>query len=162
MGPSQVSRGLGVALVAAVTLAVVPAAGARAGATGCEPTESQGAGPIGSQAAVFPRRATFGAGYVLTGKVLRSFDCKPLAGAVIELWQAGKGGIYRPAGRASAVVGRSGTFRFQGPLPAEYEGRPGHIHLRISARGYDDVLLTHFPAPGKKTARIVVVMTSTL
>jgi protocatechuate 3,4-dioxygenase beta subunit len=153
---------MGVALVATVALAVAPAAGARIGATGCEPTESQGAGPIGSQAAVFPRRASFGAGYVLTGKVLRSLDCKPLAGAVIELWQAGKGGIYRASGRASTVVGRSGTFRFQGPLPVAYEGRPGHMHLRISARGYDDVLLTHFPGPGTKTGRIVVVMTSTL
>lgn len=153
-----------VLIVCALGLLAVPVAGAETAATGqrCEPTESQGAGPIGSQAGVFPRRTTFGEGYVLTGKVLRSFDCKALKGAVVEIWQAGKGGVYRPGGRASVVVGANGTFRFQGPQPVSYEGRPGHIHIRVTADGYDDVLLTHFPARGKKTGRLVVVMESFL
>jgi protocatechuate 3,4-dioxygenase beta subunit len=138
------------------------AASSAAPAQGCKPTESQGAGPIGSQSAVFPRRSKFGTGYVLTGKVLQSFDCKPLKGAVVEIWQAGKGGAYGKAGRASIVVGASGTFRFEGPRPVGYEGRQGHIHMRISAEGYDDVLLTHFPGAGKRTGSLVIVMTSFL
>jgi len=147
-----------IALVAAV--AAVQAASSATVAQ-CEPTVSEGAGPIGTRSAVFPRRSRFGTGYVLTGKVLRSESCGPLAGAVVEIWQSGKKG-YGPNGRASVVVGANGTFRFEGPLPRGYEGRPGHIHMRISARGYDTATVTHVVGSGRRTGREVVVLTSLL
>ena len=150
---------------ASAAIAVVAAAAAAQVASpatlACQPTVSEGAGPIGTRSAVFPRRAKFGTGYVLTGKVLRSESCGPLAGAVVEIWQSGKKG-YGPNGRASVVVGANGTFRFEGPLPPGYEGRPGHIHMRISARGYDTATVTHVVGTGRRTGRVTVVLTSLL
>ena len=114
----------------------------------CAPTLSDGAGPFGRGAP--PRRAKIGKGHVLTGVVL-SVDCRPVAGAQVHLWQANRLGVYTRAGSATVITDRAGRFRFEGPRPVSYEGRPPHIHLRIVAReprGAADPLRG---APGRET-----------
>jgi hypothetical protein len=141
-------------------LAVQGASAVTAATAACEPTVSEGAGLIGSRAAVFPRRSKFGAGFVLSGRVLQAGSCAPLKGALVEIWQAGKNG-YGPAGRASVVVGPAGAFRFEGPRPVGYQGRPGHIHMRISAKGFETVTITHL-AGARRSGREVIVLSSLL
>jgi protocatechuate 3,4-dioxygenase beta subunit len=137
-------RRLGVvmALAAVLVPAAAPAAGG-ARAADCRPSPNDGAGPFGRGQP--PKRAKIGAGHVLTGVVLSTVGCRPLAGATVELWQANAKGRYTRAGSATVVTDRGGRFRFEGPKPAGYEGRPGHIHLRISAAGHLQLFTRYEP-----------------
>lgn len=147
-------------LVVVAALAGGPA-GAAPAARSCPPTESDGFGPF-AQAGSPPLRSTFGTGFTLRGRVLRSLDCRPLAGATVEVWQAGKGGVYDRRGRASVVTGRDGSFAFRGPPPVAYEGISPHIHVRVSHEGFDEVATTVRTTRGARTARIEIVLGSLL
>jgi hypothetical protein len=147
------------ACAAALGLAAVAAGGlesARA-APGCPPTIDDGGGPFGRAGP--PRRAKIGTGHVLTGVVLSAADCGPLAGARIHLWQANRRGQYVRSGSATVVTDRAGRFRFEGPRPVGYEGRPPHIHLRVIAAEHE-VLFTRYVARAGATrgsVRLVLV-----
>jgi len=134
-------RLLACAAVLALTALVAGGLGTAPAAPGCPPTLDDGAGPFGRAAP--PRRNKIGTGHVLTGIVLSSVDCSPLAGARIHLWQANRRGQYVRAGSATVVTDRAGRFRFEGPRPVAYEGRPAHIHLRVIA-GEHEVLFTRY------------------
>ena len=81
----------------------------------------------------------------VTGRVLGA-DCKPLTGALVEVWHADAAGDYSgfapqapgkkddPACllRASIKTDAEGRYRFITIVPAEYPGRPRHIHYRVS------------------------------
>jgi protocatechuate 3,4-dioxygenase, beta subunit len=116
----------------------------------CRPTPDDGSGPFGRGAP--PRRAKIGTGHVLTGRVFSSVGCSPLAGARIHLWQANRRGEYVRAGSATVVTDRAGRFRFEGPRPVSYEGRPPHIHLRIVADEHE-LLFTRYVPRTSTTAR---------
>lgn len=83
----------------------------------------------------------------VSGRVLGMPACAPLAGALVEVWQADARGDYTQvtAGkkddpgcllRASVTTDGSGRYRFQTLVPGEYPGRPRHIHYRVSAAGH--------------------------
>ena len=82
----------------------------------------------------------------VTGRVLGTPDCAPLAGALVEVWQADARGDYTQVGakqddagcllRASLKTGADGRYAFRTVLPGEYPGRPRHIHYRVSAKGH--------------------------
>jgi protocatechuate 3,4-dioxygenase beta subunit len=78
----------------------------------------------------------------VAGRVLGA-DCKPLAGALVEVWHADANGDYShftrgkkddPACllRASVRTNAEGRYQFTTIVPAEYPGRPRHIHYRVS------------------------------
>lgn len=84
---------------------------------------------------------------VVAGRVLGMPDCKPLAGALVEVWQADARGEYtlftpgkkddeRCLLRASIRTDGEGRYAFTTILPGEYPGRPRHIHYRLSHKGY--------------------------
>jgi protocatechuate 3,4-dioxygenase beta subunit len=127
----------------------------------CRVTPSDGAGPFQSSGAAAPQRSRIGRGHVLTGRVLRYPDCAPLRGAVVELWQESRQGGYDRRGHASVVTSRTGSFRFEGPVPPSDFGRP-HIHVHVSAQGYQDVVTTYVLRPGERHGRILVVLVSDL
>ena len=137
-------------LGAAGTSASAPAA------TRCPPTLDDGAGPFGRAAP--PRRAKIGTGHVLTGVVLSSVDCRPIAGAHIHLWQANRRGQYVRAGSATVVTDRAGRFRFEGPRPVGYEGRPPHIHLRVVAEKHELLFTRYVPKPGARQGFVRLVL----
>ena len=122
---------------AAVALTALAAGGITSApaAPGCPPTIDDGAGPFGRGAP--PRRSKIGTGHVLNGIVLSSVDCTPLAGARVHLWQANRRGQYVRSGSATVVTDKAGRFRFEGPPPVAYEGRPAHIHLRVVAADHE-------------------------
>ena len=149
------ARLLLVAVVAALSIPVAPVAGAPAG-RGCAATPPDAFGPFGR--GVPPRRAQIGTGHVLTGVVLSELDCRPIARATVELWQANKNGRYTRAGSATVVTDRSGRFRFEGPYPPSYEGRPPHIHLRVNARLHETLHARYEPARGARRGAIRLVL----
>ena len=83
---------------------------------------------------------------LVSGRVLGMPDCKPLAGALVEVWQADQRGDYSQVGakpddpgcllRASIVTDGEGRYAFNTILPGEYPGRPRHIHYRVSHKGH--------------------------
>lgn len=87
-------------------------------------------------------RAGKGERLTVSGRVLGLPDCRPLAGALVEVWQADARGEYTLVGggkpdpdcllRASVKADAEGRYRFLTILPGEYPGRPRHIHYRVS------------------------------
>lgn len=84
---------------------------------------------------------------LVSGRVLGAPDCKPLAGALVEVWHADANGDYSgftrgktddPACllRASLKTDAEGRYSFSTVVPAEYPGRPRHIHYRVSHAGH--------------------------
>jgi protocatechuate 3,4-dioxygenase beta subunit len=127
-------------------------------AAGCLPTLDDGSGPFGRGAP--PRRAKIGTGHVLTGIVLSSVDCRPLAGARIHLWQSNRRGEYVRAGSATVVANGTGRFRFEGPRPVGYDGRPPHIHLRVIADKHELLFTRYVPRPGARQGFVRLVLLS--
>ena len=147
-------RGASAAAVVAMCALTTTAGGVAA--TGCPATVTDGFGPFGRGSP--PMRTSIGKGHVLTGVVLSSLDCRPIAGARVELWQSDARGRYVRALSATVLTGRSGRFRFEGPYPAAYEGLPPHIHLRVVARGYEVLLSRYEPARAARKGSIRLVL----
>jgi len=124
----------------------------------CQPTVGAGAGPFERLDA--PRRAKIGAGHVLQGRILRAGDCKPVARALVVLWQSGPNG-YTSRGRGSVLTDRAGRFRFEGPVPASY-GREPHIHIAVQHPDYEELLARYVVRRGAKTGKIRLVLTPLL
>ena len=108
---------------------------------GDEPTVRQGDGPFfkpkspergdlrepGAQA-----RPAELSGFVLTR------SCRPLPGAVVDLWHADEKGEYDNIGfryRGHVITGPDGAFRFRTIVPAVYTGRTRHYHVKVQAPG---------------------------
>ena len=128
-------------------------------ASPCSPTEPDMLGPFYTPNA--PMRSSVGKGYVLKGFV-RSTDCSPVPGAAIEVWLAGPNGEYDDAHRATIIADSSASYRFESNVPLPYGGRPPHIHLRISARGYRTLVTQHYPEAGRTEAAFNVVLVPSL
>ena len=84
---------------------------------------------------------------IVTGRILGAPDCKPLTGALVEVWHADANGDYSeftrgrkddPACllRASIKTDAEGRYSFSSIVPSEYPGRPRHIHYRVSHAGH--------------------------
>ncbi|MCM2358433.1 MAG: intradiol ring-cleavage dioxygenase [Geobacteraceae bacterium] len=145
--------------VTTVTLAVALLAAPAApgfGATGCPPTEPDEVGPFYRPGA--PTRAKIGEGYLLTGSVRSSADCKPVARARIEVWQAGPGGRYDDAHRATLHADANGNYRLETDFPPPYMRRPPHIHILVEAPGFRRLITQHYPAPGGREATFDLVL----
>ena len=149
-----------VAGVGALVVLVVPGV-AKPTTVACRPTLSQGGGPFESSGAPAPRRSRIGRGHVLTGRILSAPGCKPVRGAVVEFWQESPNGVYDRRGHAAVVTGPLGTFRFEGPVPPGGFRGP-HIHIHVSAAGYDDFVTTYLLARGEKQGRVTIVLASSL
>jgi protocatechuate 3,4-dioxygenase beta subunit len=129
---------------------------AAAAAYPCDPTPVDGGGPFGQGRP--PLRAKIGLGHVLVGTVVAADSCKPLRGVQVELWQSNAGGIYKLAGSATVVTDKNGRFRFQGPVPPQYEGLPPHIHIRIIRAGYKTLLSRYVVGKPERRGSVRLVL----
>jgi protocatechuate 3,4-dioxygenase beta subunit len=80
---------------------------------------------------------TFGEPLILLGRVW-STACVPLAGAVVDVWQADGRGAYDNAGfglRGRVTTDAEGRYRMETVVPGEYPGRTPHIHIKVFADG---------------------------
>ncbi len=72
---------------------------------------------------------------VLTGFVL-STACKPVAGALLDFWQADDRGDYDNQGyrlRGHQFSNGDGRYRLETIVPGLYPGRTRHIHVKVQA-----------------------------
>ncbi len=122
----------------------------------CKPTQPDMLGPFYEPGA--PVRASVGSGYVLSGAVLAADDCKPIRNARIEFWLADPKGEYDDAHRAAVFAGERGGYRFESNVPVSYGGRPPHIHVRVTAPGFEELVTQHYPQPGQTKADFDLVL----
>jgi virginiamycin B lyase len=106
-----------------------------------EPTASNAEGPYYKSGA--PERTALvesgmaGTRLLLTGQVLTT-DCKPVAGALLDFWQADGQGEYDNVGytlRGRQFADDMGRYRLETIMPGRYPGRPPHIHVKVNAPG---------------------------
>lgn len=135
-----------------VLAGIASLAGAPAVAQKCRVTPRDQLGPFYSRnAPELSDLCTSGSGgkarLVVSGRILGAPDCKPLAGALVEVWHTDANGDYSgftrgktddPACllRASLKTDAEGRYSFSTIVPAEYPGRPPHIHYRVSHAGH--------------------------
>ena len=90
----------------------------------------------------------------LVGFVL-SRDCKPVAGALLDFWQADEKGQYDNSGfrlRGHQFTDAEGRFRLRSIVPGAYVGRTRHIHVKVQPQG-GRVLTTQLYFPGEQKNR---------
>ena len=71
-------------------------------------------------------------GFVLTRA------CKPLPGALVDLWHADDRGDYDNSGyrlRGHQFADAEGRYRFRTVVPAIYVGRTRHFHVKVQRKG---------------------------
>lgn len=101
------------------------------------PTPRQTAGPFYKPDS--PRRTSLlepgmkGTRLVLTGTVI-STGCQPIAGALVDVWQADDAGAYDNAGyrlRGHQFTDDRGRYRLETIVPGLYPGRTRHFHVNV-------------------------------
>jgi protocatechuate 3,4-dioxygenase beta subunit len=92
--------------------------------------------------------------FVLTGVVL-SRECKPVANALVDLWQADENGEYDNQGfryRGHQFTDAQGRYRFETAVPGLYPGRTRHFHVKVQAPG-GPILTTQLYFPDEAANR---------
>lgn len=125
-------------------------------AVACVPTRPDALGPFYTPGA--PVRTSVGRGFVLTGTVRSADDCRPVGAARVEFWLAGPAGRYGDAWRATVLAGADGMYRFESHVPPAYGGRPPHIHIRVSAAGFQVLVTQYYPKSGETSAQFDLVL----
>jgi protocatechuate 3,4-dioxygenase beta subunit len=122
----------------------------------CKPTQPDMLGPFYEPGA--PVRTSVSSGYELSGAVLAAEECKPIPNARIEFWLANPSGDYDDAHRATVLAGQRGEYRFESNVPVSYGGRPPHIHVRVTAPGYEGLVTQHYPGRAQRKANFDLVL----
>jgi protocatechuate 3,4-dioxygenase beta subunit len=116
-------------------------------------TPEQTEGPFfstGSPERTSLRDGVDGTPLVVSGTVL-STECRPLAGAKLDFWQADDGGEYDNDGyrlRGHQFADAQGRYRLETIVPGLYPGRTRHIHVKVQAEA-TPVLTTQLYFPGE-------------
>ncbi|MEM7117243.1 MAG: intradiol ring-cleavage dioxygenase, partial [Chloroflexota bacterium] len=90
----------------------------------------------------FLKDGVYGSLLVLGGQVVNT-ACQPIAGAVLDFWHCDAAGNYDNDGfklRGHQFTDENGRWQLETILPAPYEGRPRHIHVKV--QGANTSLLT--------------------
>jgi len=129
---------------------------------GDDPTPRQTEGPFFTPSS--PERSSLredgmaGTPIALSGVVLTR-ACRPVAGALVDLWHADDSGAYDNEGfrlRGHQFTDGDGRYRFETIVPGLYPGRTRHFHVKYQAP--DQPVLTtqlYFPGePGNERDRI--------
>ena len=143
-------------LMTAMISALLTAGATASASAACSPTPPDEIGPFYQPNA--PVRSKIGSGYILSGTVRSSADCRPISGARIEIWQVGPGGKYDDAHRATIFADRKGRYRLETDFPPPYLRRPSHIHILVDARGFAGLITQHYPRRGKSHSRFDLVL----
>ena len=103
------------------------------------PTEAQTEGPYFTPSSPLRRSlGTAGMGgtaLTITGRVLTT-RCKPVAHALVDVWQADARGVYDNSGyrlRGHQFTDARGRSHLETIVPGLYPGRTRHIHVKVQA-----------------------------
>ncbi|MCI0712540.1 MAG: hypothetical protein L0154_20455 [Chloroflexi bacterium] len=109
----------------------------------------------------FPARNRVGQGFVLTGTVYEAGTCLPIAGAEVRYEMANADGEYDGIGTGTVYTNQQGSYRIESFLPGRYGANtPPHIHLYISAEGYEGAATEHILSDGETTGQTDVSLRS--
>ncbi|WP_181705889.1 intradiol ring-cleavage dioxygenase [Chthonobacter rhizosphaerae] len=92
--------------------------------------------------------------FQLVGFVLDT-RCRPVEGALVDLWHADETGTYDNSGfrsRGHQYTDARGQFAFETVTPGLYPGRTRHFHLKVQAPG-GPVLTTQLYFPNERGNR---------
>lgn len=104
-----------------------------------EPTPRQTEGPYFTRRS--PQRRSLleegvsGMRLIVSGQV-RSLDCAPLPGVLLDFWQADAEGRYDNRGyrlRGHQFTDSEGRYRLETIVPGLYPGRTRHLHVKVQA-----------------------------
>jgi protocatechuate 3,4-dioxygenase beta subunit len=114
----------------------------------CAPTPDDIEGPFyrpdAPERADLTRAGDAGTPLLLSGRVVARDGCTPIAGAVVDLWQADPDGAYDNASpamdyRAQVTADAQGRWQIQTFEPGRYlngaQYRPSHIHVKVWVEG---------------------------
>jgi len=149
-------RFLAMGLVLPLT-AVWYTAGAVRRATACteqKPTPSETEGPYFKPGSPEQRSllepGMTGRRLILSGLVSTT-TCQPIAGALLDFWQANAGGEYDNIGfrlRGHQRTDAEGHYKLETVVPGVYPGRTEHIHVKLTVPG-KPTLTTQLYFPGQ-------------
>jgi protocatechuate 3,4-dioxygenase beta subunit len=102
----------------------------------------------------------------LSGRVVDR-ECRPVAGAEVEIWQTDVEGRYNHPLEAptrgpldpnfrywgEALTEADGRYAFKTIVPAPYAGRTAHVHFRVRARGRRDLVTQMYFAGHPRNGR---------
>jgi protocatechuate 3,4-dioxygenase beta subunit len=163
------SRRLALRTLGALALLPITSTSARGQASALTPTPSQTEGPFYPKTFPTDRDADLtqiagrtakaqGTPLYLSGRTLTR-DGRPLANAMVELWQCDVYGRYHHAGDEGVprddnfqgygvvITDSEGRYAFKTIRPVPYSGRPPHIHVRVRL-GYGPQLTTQIYIAG--------------
>lgn len=120
----------------------------------CRPTRG-GEPPTEEQA---PVRGSVGKGHVLSGRVLSSNGCQPVAGAKLVFWLANPQSEYDDDHRATVFTDSSGAYTFESNYPGVYEGTAPHIHVAAYAKGYRSLITEYLPPRGRTEGTFDIIL----
>ncbi len=118
-----------------------------------EPTRSLTEGPFfspGTPAKKNFRTDAQGEPLTLAGFVVDR-DCRPIAGAMVDVWHADAQGRYDNQGfklRGHQFTDAMGRYVFETIMPAQYSRRTRHIHVKVRPPG-GRLLTTQLYFPGE-------------
>ena len=121
---------------------------------GTDPTTTDILGPFYRPGAPFKtdlvQPGTKGATLYFNGTVFGKDGTTPVNGALVEIWHCNENGAYDNTSdnyvyRASQKTTANGKYNFKTILPVPYAvnaelTRPAHIHMRVSAKGVQDLI----------------------
>lgn len=103
---------------------------------------------------VLREAGTVGIPLVIEGRVLGT-DCRPIAGAVLDVWSGDGNGVYDRDGfnlRGHQFTDSRGAFRIETVRPSDYWWfgihRTPHVHVKVQGRD-TSVLMTQLYFPGE-------------
>lgn len=140
----------------------------------CTPTFADGGGPYYKPNSPFRSKlvpeTNTGEQLIVTGKVLQGDCSKPVANAVLDIWQANETGNYQDEWyRGQIRTDDQGNYSFESIVPKGYgEGtgyRPPHIHFKVFVEGREIITSQMFfpeakGKPGFDDAYIMKLETS--
>jgi len=115
-------------------------------ATGCVAPVSNILGPAYRKGAPFRTRLCAahepGTPLTMSGRITDAATCKPLADAVLDVWQVNAAGDYDMESPGFHLRGKmrsaaGGRYAFDTIMPVPYGNRPKHIHYLITRAGYE-------------------------
>lgn len=117
-----------------------PSSAANTTVPNCAPTPSDMEGPYYLPDAPFTNQIApeglAGQRLIISGTVYASDCATPLAGAVVDVWQADANGEYDFSNqyilRGRVMTDENGRYEFETVMPGIYEPRPPHIHFKVS------------------------------
>jgi protocatechuate 3,4-dioxygenase beta subunit len=118
-----------------------------------DPTPAQTEGPYftpNSPERIDIRAGASGTAMTLSGIVVTT-DCKPVANALVDIWQADGDGEYDNSGyrlRGHQFTDAQGRYSFQTVVAGVYPGRTRHIHVKAQKPG-GQILTTQLYFPGE-------------